>query len=177
MKKCCGCGKAKAFGDFYKNKRAKDGYRYQCKTCTRNRVNADYKKNKEKIKAQKNLPEVKARLVKYRAENRDRRLAQRKQQRLENIEEIRAQERAYYAKNAVNRAKGKGKRRKAERARKQKEREKLTDRYVISTILKLTSFKLEKVDITPKMIEAKRLVLRAVKAGLITNQCNLKERG
>lgn len=57
MKKCCKCKNIKSLSDFYKDKNKKDGYRYNCKTCSsRNRehkklYDLEYRrKNKEKIK-------------------------------------------------------------------------------------------------------------------------------
>ena len=37
MKTCTKCGKTKEFSEFYKNKRNKDGYHFECKTCKKER--------------------------------------------------------------------------------------------------------------------------------------------
>ena len=37
MKECTDCKKIKPYAEFHKEKKAKDGYRNQCKDCTRKR--------------------------------------------------------------------------------------------------------------------------------------------
>lgn len=38
MKTCNRCDETKDFGEFYKNKERKDGYRSECKTCSKERI-------------------------------------------------------------------------------------------------------------------------------------------
>ncbi|MBW2595146.1 MAG: hypothetical protein JRC93_04090 [Deltaproteobacteria bacterium] len=48
MKRCCRCGKDKPLGEFYREKRAVDGLRYQCRACDKARDAAYYAANREK---------------------------------------------------------------------------------------------------------------------------------
>ena len=42
MKKCKVCGELKRISDFYKDNGKKDGYKNQCKVCTRNKAESRY---------------------------------------------------------------------------------------------------------------------------------------
>lgn len=46
MKRCTSCGLDKPFDEFYRNKRAADGYTRQCKACTK----AEYERRKDVVK-------------------------------------------------------------------------------------------------------------------------------
>lgn len=59
MKTCNSCGETKSFGEFYKHKNFKDGYRTQCKDCSR-------KYDKERYEA---LKETGAKYIKNKRES------------------------------------------------------------------------------------------------------------
>jgi hypothetical protein len=50
MKKCTKCNEEKSFDDFCKQKRYKDGYQSQCRSCINEKTKQYYQENKEKIK-------------------------------------------------------------------------------------------------------------------------------
>jgi hypothetical protein len=53
MKKCCRCKEEKSLTEFYRNKSAKDGLTYECKSCKKN-MSLEWKKNnREKVNDEK----------------------------------------------------------------------------------------------------------------------------
>lgn len=49
MKQCCTCKEAKELSEFYANKRTKGGLDNSCKSCHKERANAWYANNKDKV--------------------------------------------------------------------------------------------------------------------------------
>lgn len=50
-KNCRSCQTDKPLSEFSKNSKNKDGYRYFCKTCEKQKATDYYNKNKERVKA------------------------------------------------------------------------------------------------------------------------------
>jgi hypothetical protein len=53
MKQCSCCGETKPVGEFYKDKKRKDGFQIYCKSCLKSKANMYYKNNQDKEKARK----------------------------------------------------------------------------------------------------------------------------
>jgi hypothetical protein len=64
-RRCSTCGESKPLTNFYKDKRARDGYGYSCKPCAKARARANYFENHEERKSRNRLygkrPEVRER--------------------------------------------------------------------------------------------------------------------
>jgi hypothetical protein len=76
-KTCKGCAQIKPMSLFYKDKQAKDSCSTYCKECTKAKVNAAYRNNKEVHNARsnayrrKNMPKIRAIAANYREKNRE----------------------------------------------------------------------------------------------------------
>ena len=75
VKRCSKCGVDKGVGEFYRNKKAKDGFGYWCKICSQEYGRRNYAKNAERYKAygrrvnEKHKDKRNAISKRYRAEN------------------------------------------------------------------------------------------------------------
>ena len=85
---CTKCKVFKSFGEFYRDKKKKDGFRYHCKSCAKEY----YAANSDKIKLQKK---------EYNAANVDKIKLQNKEYRAANADRIKLQRKKYYEENGV----------------------------------------------------------------------------
>ncbi len=100
-KTCSKCNKCKIIGEFNKNSKSKDGYRYECKECQKiNYVeNREYYINKMKENREEKIDEYTERDRKNYIKNRDSILIKKKQYHINNQEIILEKAKEYYYEN------------------------------------------------------------------------------
>lgn len=73
---CATCGKERELSEFYRDTKRKDGYQTSCKDCVKERVKANYRRNREYYaeydKRRRLRPARKAKLMEYQRRRRER---------------------------------------------------------------------------------------------------------
>lgn len=101
MKKCTKCLEDKPRSEFYKDNKAKDGLRSDCKSCAQDKSKQYYLKNKDRVIeasqqwSRENKDRVSESSKRYYLKNKDRIYERRRAWRLENKDEFATQQREY----------------------------------------------------------------------------------